>query len=343
MKQVIKYKQIFFVLIVCYLGCHPHIRVNKDPFYESFYEKTRLIMTKEEKKIYKSLKADDSKREFTEEFWEIRDPSPLTEINENKIEFQRRILFANERFDKERTRRRDNQARSARGWQTAKGRIYVILGPPDKVNYGQGWEPMKKYLPRNSIYERWYYSFYNLSVGFDREQLKNELLSNSTRSTNRTDSTRPNTSTSSLTGSGGWNLSLDSKVLYAIEDAKQNMIPPQLRDNVQNSMRFKAKYKGNHIELSIPTEGVTFVDENGKLNTHLLVKINVYRNYEKVHEINEKRMLSFSEDEVIKLDKIVVEILYTPPKKGNYNYDVIVTDLKKQYLSKYRQFIKHKF
>ena len=49
------------------------------------------------------------------------------------------------------------------------------------------------------------------------------------------------------------------------------------------------------------------------------------------------------EDEVIKLDKIVVEILYTPPKKGNYNFEVIVTDLKKQYLSKYRQFIKHKF
>jgi len=66
-----------------------------NPFYESFFEKTSLIMTDEEIKIYKCIPDKESKEEFIREFWQIRDPDLDTEENENKIEFERRIEYAN--------------------------------------------------------------------------------------------------------------------------------------------------------------------------------------------------------------------------------------------------------
>ena len=89
---------LFAGILICKAGCVSLFRNSKDPYFESFYEKTRLIMVDEEKKIYKSLPDSASRREFIREFWKIRDPDPSTEENENKIEFERRIAFANEWF-----------------------------------------------------------------------------------------------------------------------------------------------------------------------------------------------------------------------------------------------------
>ena len=73
-------------------------KINQDPYYESFFEKARLIMTKEEIEIYKQLPDLKSKEEFIDEFWKKRDPFPETPENENKIEFERRIAYANRWF-----------------------------------------------------------------------------------------------------------------------------------------------------------------------------------------------------------------------------------------------------
>lgn len=87
-----------FVLILVQAGCLSLAPGSKDLYYKSFYDKTRLIMTEEEKRIYGSLPDDASKRDFIEEFWEMRDPDPTTDENENKIAFEDRIAFANEWF-----------------------------------------------------------------------------------------------------------------------------------------------------------------------------------------------------------------------------------------------------
>jgi GWxTD domain-containing protein len=301
------------------------IRLKPDPFYESFYEKTRLIMTQEEMETYKSLQGNEAKKEFIEKFWKIRDPDPGTEENENKIEFE------------------DFEAKSARGWQTAKGRIYVILGPPNKVSYGEGLGPIKKYPPPDAIYETWLYTRYNLRITFEREQIKTEMETISSPNPNETEESKTRQSVSRITGSGGWRMIPDFKVIYAIEEAKLRLISPQFRPDLDHGLQFKARYTGDQIKINIPADKVIYVHEDEKLNAYLLVEIDVYRNEKKEFEMTETKILSFSEDEVLDLYEITVEVPYTPVNKGEYSFDVTVTDLKTKYLSRYRQVFKHVF
>lgn len=57
------------------------------------------------------------------DFWEGRDPSPGTPLNEAMVEYFRRIDYANKNF------------RSyAEGWLTDMGRIYIVYGPPDRID-----------------------------------------------------------------------------------------------------------------------------------------------------------------------------------------------------------------
>ena len=79
---------LFVILFVGVAACRTPLNIEKDPFYESFFGKTSLIMTKEEIEIYKHIPDKESKEEFIREFWQIRDPDPGTEENENKIEFE---------------------------------------------------------------------------------------------------------------------------------------------------------------------------------------------------------------------------------------------------------------
>jgi GWxTD domain-containing protein len=144
----------------------------QDPYFESFYEKTRLIMTSEEIQIYKHLADAAAREEFIEEFWQKRDPLPETAENEARGEFERRIAYANRWF-------RENRA-AGRGWETPRGRILIQLGEPDN-----------RYLndmisdPNVKGYERWVYYDYQLelifvdSAGFGEFKLKSwpaELL-----------------------------------------------------------------------------------------------------------------------------------------------------------------------
>jgi len=147
-------------------------RIERDPYYESFYEKARLIMTKEEIQIYKHLPDTKAKDEFIDEFWKKRDPFPETQENENKTEFERRIAYANRWF-------KENRA-MGRGWDTPRGRIMLQLGEPDN-----------RYLsdmindPSIKGYEHWIYYYYQLELifvdsnGFGEFKLRNwpaELL-----------------------------------------------------------------------------------------------------------------------------------------------------------------------
>ena len=69
----------------------------------------------------------------------------------------------------------------------------------------------------------------------------------------------------------------------------------------------------------------------------------MYRNNDKEFEIQEEKILNFSEDEVLDLYEITVEMPFTPANKGEYSFDVTVTDSKAEYLSRYRQVFKHVF
>jgi GWxTD domain-containing protein len=54
-------------------------------------------------------------------FWKRRDPLPITELNEFREQFFQRVRYATEAF------RETGDA----GWQTDRGEVYIVLGPPD--------------------------------------------------------------------------------------------------------------------------------------------------------------------------------------------------------------------
>jgi GWxTD domain-containing protein len=84
-------------------------------------EDVAYIITDEEKKIFKTLKTDDEREQFIEQFWLRRDPDPDTDTNEYREEYYQRIAYANENF-----------ASGIPGWKTDRGRIYIMFGKPDE-------------------------------------------------------------------------------------------------------------------------------------------------------------------------------------------------------------------
>jgi GWxTD domain-containing protein len=85
-------------------------------------EDVQYIMTDDERKAFKTLKTDEERDQFIEQFWLRRDPDPDTPENEYKEEYFQRIQYANEKF-----------ASGIPGWKTDRGRIYVTFGKPDQI------------------------------------------------------------------------------------------------------------------------------------------------------------------------------------------------------------------
>lgn len=154
---------LMLMLSACASG---KLKINQDKYAESFFDKARLIMTNEEIAVYKQLPDLNSKDEFIDEFWQKRDPSPETSENENKIEFERRIAYANRWF-------KENRA-PGRGWNTQRGRILLQLGEPDERFQNERFSN-----PSVKGYERWIYYAYRLELIFvDREGFGEFKLSN---------------------------------------------------------------------------------------------------------------------------------------------------------------------
>ncbi|UCH95670.1 MAG: GWxTD domain-containing protein, partial [Candidatus Aminicenantes bacterium] len=103
-------------------------QIPKELYKDSFFEKARFIMTKQEIEIYKHLPDKAGKEQFIEEFWKKRDPNPETEENESREEFEERITYANKWF---------KEHSKDRGWDTQRGRILLQLGFPDRREFGE--------------------------------------------------------------------------------------------------------------------------------------------------------------------------------------------------------------
>ncbi len=87
-------------------------------------EEVVYIITPTERDIFLKLKTDRERDLFIEAFWKHRDPIPETEENEFKTEHYRRIEYANKYFGREAPKP---------GWKTDRGRVYIILGPPNDI------------------------------------------------------------------------------------------------------------------------------------------------------------------------------------------------------------------
>ncbi|MBE3125523.1 MAG: GWxTD domain-containing protein [Acidobacteria bacterium] len=130
-------------------------KVKLDPESDKFFRTARLIMVKEEIKIFNRLPDAASRKEFIADFWLKRDPDPATPVNEFKQEFETRVDYATKRFKE-----------GGPGYNTDRGRVFIFMGPPDKVeeSFPQG-DPDN----RGSIIW-WIYYTYQLGIEFADEK-----------------------------------------------------------------------------------------------------------------------------------------------------------------------------
>jgi GWxTD domain-containing protein len=93
-------------------------------------EDVAYIITPEEKRAFLALETMEERERFIEEFWRRRDPNPGTSENEYRAEHYSRIAYANQNF----------AFTERAGWQTDRGRIYIMYGKPDEVQTGASQE-----------------------------------------------------------------------------------------------------------------------------------------------------------------------------------------------------------
>ena len=131
-KAWISFVFVFLLLAsIFFPSCSLFRSMKNDPYFETFYEKTSIIMTDEEKAEYKNLSDPESKKIFIEEFWRIRDPDLGTEENENQYLFEERIEYANRWFGWRRPQPSnlpDSSWDKYYGWNTERGRVYLVMG-----------------------------------------------------------------------------------------------------------------------------------------------------------------------------------------------------------------------
>ena len=82
-----------------------------------------FLLSAEDEERFARLQAGERER-FLEDFWRRRDPTPDTEENEARLQFQARITHANRNFD---------AAANDRGMFSDMGRVYIRYGEPDEV------------------------------------------------------------------------------------------------------------------------------------------------------------------------------------------------------------------
>jgi GWxTD domain-containing protein len=108
------------------------------------------IITIEEEKQYKKLRTKEEKEQFIKWFWDRRDYNPETISNEFQDEFNRRVKYADFHLSEI----------GLEGWRTARGRVYIILGPPSQEKLGKISLEIKSAIV-------WYYeSSYYLNSGY---------------------------------------------------------------------------------------------------------------------------------------------------------------------------------
>lgn len=98
--------------------------IPEGPYRKWINEEVTYIITTPERKAFGQIKADKQRNEFIEQFWARRDPTPGTPRNKFREEHYRRLAYATAAFSVH-----------YEGWKTDRGRIYILYGPPDSIDF----------------------------------------------------------------------------------------------------------------------------------------------------------------------------------------------------------------
>jgi GWxTD domain-containing protein len=280
----------FFLETIC---CSSTARANLDPESEVFLSSVRYIITRDEKKDFLNLPSSE-RPTFIEAFWKRRDPDPETEINEYRDMYYQRIEEANSFF-------RDGLGE---GWLQDRGRIYILIGPPEtRQQYPRGYN-MGDYPT-----EVWKYGFYSI-IFVDQDWNGNY----------------------ELVKGGAYNLAQIMKTQMAWK-------PRITRDKVffETSGDIEMLKEGDRqrILVKIPYRNIWMKadGENLKTTVNSEIQISNADTQEKVWESKKEYQISIKESELEKMydENYLIEVPLQLPE-GNYLIEVVLentTDAKK--------------
>lgn len=280
------------IVVISLTGsCSSH-KVQMDPISQEFFEYARLFMTKQEKNIFEYLPDKISREEFIQDYWNKRDPNPETEENEFRDEFYNRIEYANQRFNE-----------GISGWKTDRGRIYIFLGPPDKVDiYPWVVEPTRRPEARGLIY--WGYYRYRLGIEFI------DTVGNGSYKM------------SAQAGAAGGLLEVIDRMKFGQIYADQAGYADIFRD-----FSFDYDKESQSMLVLVPVKAISLLDEAGSLTADFSFEFYLYQqNGTKIDQFQEQRQLRITEEELVELDELRFAFPYEL-EKNSYYVDIIVTVL----------------
>lgn len=255
---------------------------------DKFFNETRLIMTKDEAEIYKHLADKEARESFIRDFWGKRDPTPGTEINENRMEYERRVEYV-ERFFKE-------KIGTGHGWDSDRGKVYLLLGEPDERSSQYGTIIDRFGQPKRVLKEIWIYNYHRLYLEFsDADGFGIYRLDN-------------------------WSPSL----LSAFERAKFIINPTK---DTEQSFKFKSSVEDNKVNITIPIKAVSFDEKGNTMNARFKITLFIYYQYKKVKQMEETQDISGTKAELLNRENIRLTVPFTLTDKGKYLFDVIVEEV----------------
>ena len=108
---------------------------------DDFFAKSRYIASVPEIDKYEVLISENAKRIFLTNFWKARDEDPSDDMNQYLKDYMRRIKESNIKY----------KALLKEGWQSDRGRVYLIYGQPSEIDRYPNQTETRPY-------EIWYYN-----------------------------------------------------------------------------------------------------------------------------------------------------------------------------------------
>lgn len=105
---------LFFILALPFFT-PPSAFSQESESWQQWLDDVEPIITKAEEEVFRSLKTEEDRMRFINSFWRARDPDLQTPQNEFKLDYYKRLNYANNRLH---------------GIKSDRGRIYMILGEP---------------------------------------------------------------------------------------------------------------------------------------------------------------------------------------------------------------------
>jgi GWxTD domain-containing protein len=93
---------------------------------DEWHREVAPLMTADEMASYAQVRTSTARDAFMAQFWKRRDPTPDTEVNEAQIEFTRRVDYAREHLA-------NPDSAAVPGYETDRGRWYVLFGSPETL------------------------------------------------------------------------------------------------------------------------------------------------------------------------------------------------------------------